>query len=125
MIAYQENKFVLFQPCGRLDLEGGITLRQQLGDIKPNCHTLWIVDLNYVDFIDSSGLLALVVSLNFAIENQCRLVLCNLHPSVKLVFEITRLDQVFEMIDATNETELSVARFLSRGAIAPSEKAAA
>ncbi|MGI0487181.1 STAS domain-containing protein [Pantanalinema rosaneae CENA516] len=100
MILCCENKFALLQPQGCLDAVGSMKLQEQIGAIAPDTYNLWILDLAQVDFIDSSGLVALIAALNRANQHRCRLVVCNLHPAVKLIFEITRLDQAFEIVDS-------------------------
>ncbi|EKQ68588.1 anti-anti-sigma factor [Leptolyngbyaceae cyanobacterium JSC-12] len=101
MITYRKGNSVLIQPKGHLDLEGGMTLKHKLTEVICDRHDLCIVDLTEVEFIDSAGLTALIYGLNLALENGCRLTLHNPHPSVKLVFEITQLDQVFEIVEST------------------------
>ncbi len=105
MIAYHDNQTVLIQPCGQLDLEAGKMLSQTFMQLDPIPSQLWILDLSQIDFIDSSGLSALITALHLAKNRQSRLVLHHLKPSVKLVLEITRLDQVFEIIETTAELE--------------------
>lgn len=64
------------------------------------CSTL-LVDLERVESIDSAGLMALVSGLKLA---QClgkRLSLCSVSPEVKIIFEVTQLDKVFEISEAT------------------------
>lgn len=107
-----EDRFLRLQPQGRLDSHAGIRIKQQITDIEPDQFDLCIVDLAEVDFIDSSGLMALATGLNAARRKKCRLVICNPRPSVKLIFEITQLDSVFEFFNtyskdtgATAETE--------------------
>uniref|UniRef100_A0A832H5Y7 Anti-sigma factor antagonist n=1 Tax=Oscillatoriales cyanobacterium SpSt-402 TaxID=2282168 RepID=A0A832H5Y7_9CYAN len=102
MITYRKGNSVLIQPNGQLDLDGGMALRHKLTEVICDRHDLCIVDLTDVEFIDSAGLTALIHGLNLALENRCRLTLHNPHPSVKLVFEITRLDQVFEIVESTD-----------------------
>lgn len=110
MITYRKNNFVVIQPVGRLDLQGGMTLSQAIAQIQPDCDQAWVIDLNKVDFVDSAGLTALVDLLNTAHSRQCHFVLCNPCPSVKLVLEITRLDQVFQIVEAVeNPDELALA----------------
>jgi len=108
MAPVNEDKFVLLQPQGRLDSRGGARLKQQFSTIEPerhnHQHNLWVVDMAEVDFIDSAGLLALINGLNIATRNRCRLVICNPRPAVRLIFEITRLDQIFEIIDSHIES---------------------
>lgn len=105
MIAYHDNQAVLIQPSGQLDLETGKLLSQTFMQLESASHQLWIVDLSQIDFIDSAGLSALITGLHLATKRQSRLVLHRLKPSVKLVFEITRLDQVFEIIETSAELE--------------------
>jgi anti-anti-sigma factor len=125
MASVNEDKFVLLQPQGRLDSQGSITLKQQFSEIEPERHHLWIVDMAEVDFIDSAGLLALITGLNVANRNQCRLVICNPRPAVRVIFEITRLDQIFEMIDSRADIEAFTPQASSDRLPAPSPKRAA
>jgi len=99
MLCIHENKFAFLQPQGRLDSHGGLALEQHITQLEPEQHKLWVIDLAQIEFIDSAGLLALMKSLDQANQNQCRLVLCDPRPSVRLILEITQLDRVFEMVD--------------------------
>lgn len=99
MITSCKNNLVVVQPKGGLDLQNGAVLWQALCDICPKRYSCWVIDLTHVDFINSAGLGALLNGLSLASEKQCRLALHNLHPSVKLVLEITRLDELFEVVD--------------------------
>lgn len=100
MILCCENRFALLQPQGCLDAAGSAKLQEHVGTIAPDAYKLWIIDLAQVDFIDSSGLVSLIAALNSAKQHRCRLVVCNLRPAVRLIFEITRLDQAFEIFDS-------------------------
>jgi anti-sigma B factor antagonist len=105
MIAYHDSQAVLLQPHGPLDLETGKRLSQVLTQLESIPHRVWILDLSHVDFIDSAGLSALITGLHLANKRQSRFVLHQLKPSVKLVLEITRLDQVFEIIETSAQLE--------------------
>ncbi|NMG21545.1 STAS domain-containing protein [Brasilonema bromeliae] len=94
---------VLFQPEGRIDLQGGIALSEKMSAIVPQRNQLWVIDLAKVDFMDSSGLVSLVKSLKLARQSGCRLVLCNVQAPVRLVLELTQLDSVFEIFDTYEE----------------------
>ncbi|MCF4968668.1 STAS domain-containing protein [Nostoc sp. CMAA1605] len=94
-----ELQVVLFKPQGSIDLQNGMSLSQQMSEITPQPHQLWVVDLALVDFMDSSGLVSLVKGLTSARQNGCRLVLCNVQTPVRLVLELTQLDSVFEIFD--------------------------
>lgn len=54
-----------------------------------------IVDMENVEFIDSQGLRKLLAALKLMQSQSSNLILCSQQPSVNLVFEITRFDQVF------------------------------
>ncbi len=91
---------IRLQPQNRLDLEGGAWLQQQLKAIAPRRYKIWVIDLSNVEFIDSSGLFALVSGLNLATESDARLVLCSLRPPARLIFEITQLDRAFHIFES-------------------------
>lgn len=91
---------IRLQPQNRLDLEGGEWLQQQLKAIAPRRYKIWVIDLSDVEFIDSSGLFALVSGLNLATESGARLVLCSLRPSARIIFEITQLDRAFNIFES-------------------------
>ena len=61
-----------------------------------------IVDMENVEFIDSQGLQKLLASLRLMQSQNSNLVLCSQQPSVSLVFEITRIDQLFAIFPCIN-----------------------
>ncbi len=103
-----QYQLMLVQPQGRLDLQGGEALEKQLIDLVTNDRTLLIVDLEQVEFMDSSGLVALAKALKTARKSCCRLVLCNLQAPVRLIFELTQLDSVFEIFDDYDAVKATV-----------------
>ena len=100
MMSTQECQLIVLQPQKRLDLEGGKTLEEQLAGLVPQHQALWVIDLAKVDFMDSAGLVSLVAGLKAARNSACRLVLCNVQAPVRLIFELTQLDSVFEIFDS-------------------------
>ncbi|MBE9053252.1 STAS domain-containing protein [Nostocales cyanobacterium LEGE 11386] len=116
MTISQELQVVLFKPHGSIDLQGGMTLSEQMIEVMPQPNQLWVIDLSEVDFMDSSGLVPLINGLTSARQNGCRLVLCNVQAPVKLILELTQLDSVFEIFDtyediftSTNDANLAIA----------------
>ncbi len=98
------NQHIILQPQNCLDSKAGSLLLQQLAEILPDDpHKLWVIDMAAVDFIDSSGICALVGGLNVARRRGCRLLICNLSATVRLIFEITQLDQLFEIYDSFDQ----------------------
>ena len=73
------NQPIVLQPHNCLDSQAGSLLQQQLAEIVPDDrHKLWVIDMAAVDFIDTSGIGALVGGLNATRHRRCRLVICNL-----------------------------------------------
>jgi anti-sigma B factor antagonist len=54
-----------------------------------------VINLQAVDFIDSSAMATLVRAMKRARERGGDLYLCSLQPSVRIIFELTRLDKAF------------------------------
>lgn len=100
MTCTQRYQMIVLQPQGSLDLQGGTLLKEQLASLMPQPHDLWVIDLAQVDTVNSSGLVALVTWLSAARQSGCRLLLCNLQASVRIVFELTQLDEVFEIFES-------------------------
>jgi anti-sigma B factor antagonist len=57
-----------------------------------------VVDLGGVPFIDSSGLSTLVLGMKRCREHGGDLRLCRLQAPVRMIFELTRLHQAFEIL---------------------------
>lgn len=95
----QVCQLIVLQPQGRLDLHGCKTLEKQLAGLVTPPRHLWVIDLAQVDFMDSYGLVILVKALKVARKTGCRLLLCNIQASVRLIFELTQLDSVFEIFE--------------------------
>lgn len=116
MTITSDCQVILFKPEGRIDLQGGMALSEKIAAVVPKCNQLWVINLAKVDFMDSSGLVSLVKGLKVARQSGCRLVICNVQPPVRLMFELTQLDSVFEIFSSyedifieTNEKSLAVA----------------
>ncbi|TAF05888.1 MAG: anti-sigma factor antagonist [Nostocales cyanobacterium] len=99
MTLTQEHQVILFKPEGRIDLQVGTVLSEQMAGLTPQPDQLWVIDLAEVEFMDSSGLVPLVQALKAVRRSGCRLVLCNVQPPVRLVLELTHLDSVFEIVN--------------------------
>lgn len=99
MALIKQYEEIVLQPQGRLDVGGGEALKQQWATLAPRQYKVWIIDLSSIEFIDSSGLVALVTGLNAATEMGTKMVLCGLRPSARLIFEITQLDRAFAIFE--------------------------
>jgi len=106
----EKGECVFVQLSGRLDAVSSSKLKKQLTKIRPDQHSVCILDMDQVDFIDSEGVCTLVHELKRLNQVGCRLAICNLHSAARLIFEITQLDQVFEIIEGGYDAVYSTQR---------------
>ena len=59
--------------------------------------------MSALSFVDSSGLGALVTALKLARQDNGRLCLCGLTPTVNSIFQMTRLQRVFDIFPGVDE----------------------
>lgn len=88
---------------GRLDLASGTELKQQVKDLFAKGNTTLHLNLNGVEFINSSGLGALVSTMKETRLRKGRLTLSNLASYVQEIFEITQLSHIFEIYHTEDE----------------------
>ncbi len=84
------------QPTGILDGIKANKLRRDISDIVASGANIVLIDLKDVTFMDSSGLSALVSALKTVRTAGGKLYLSSINEQVKMVFELTRMDRVFE-----------------------------
>ena len=83
-------------PSGILDGIRANQLRRDINDIVATGADIVLIDLKDVNFIDSSGLGALVSAMKTVRTGGGQLFVCSLNDQVKMVFELTKMDRVFE-----------------------------
>ncbi|WP_017746965.1 STAS domain-containing protein [Scytonema hofmannii] len=108
MTLTQECQLIVLQLQGPLNLQQGQVLREQIISLVLQPHHLLAIDLAQVDFMDSSGLAALVTSFSTARLSGCRLVICNLQAPIRMIFELTQLDSQFEIFENYNTVKTTV-----------------
>lgn len=92
---------VIFRPSGDIDLSRAPALRTHLAGVQKKRPTRLIVDLVDVPYMDSAGVATLVEAMQVARRNNTRLVLCGMQDRVRSIFEISRLDMVFTIVEDT------------------------
>ncbi len=78
----------------RIDAAGAIDFKEGVRTQLDGWEGRVVLDLSLVEFIDSSGLGA-VVAVRKMLGAERNLELCNLSPPVEKVFRLTRMDRVF------------------------------
>ncbi|RMD93439.1 MAG: anti-sigma factor antagonist [Alphaproteobacteria bacterium] len=82
--------------AARLDAAGAIAFKDGMRELAADAPPRVILDLGAVEFLDSSGLGA-VVAVMKELAPERRLELAGLHGAVEKVFRLTRMDKVFKV----------------------------
>lgn len=94
---------VVVRPMGRVDVESASALRDSLKQIADSSPAIVVVDLERVDFIDSSGLSALVSGLKATRQAGGLICLSRPHPQALTALRLTLLDRVFPIFPSVEE----------------------
>ena len=88
---------------GEVDVATVPRLREQLHGLVAEGNTRIVVDLDGVDFLDSTGLGVLVGALKRVRSSDGELSLVCTQPRIRKVFEVTGLTKVFTLYDTVDE----------------------
>ena len=92
----QSDEVLVLRVAGELDLESAATLQNRVSELLPPGGTEVVLDLRQVEFIDSSGLRALLGLRDDAKRNGHALTLIPPPPLAQRVFEITGTQGLFD-----------------------------
>ena len=92
----------------RIDAACAIQFKDEMRGLSEAGPSRIILDLGNVEFLDSSGLGAVVAALK-AVRHGQRLELAALQPTVQRVFHLTRMDTVFTIHDSVSTAVEGVA----------------
>jgi anti-sigma B factor antagonist len=99
----QDNGIITYQIKGDIDINSSPDIREAFeAAVKEEAGKI-IVDLDNVSYIDSSGLATLVEMLKKTRAYGGKLRIANLAPKVKSLFEITKLEKLFDIFDTEQE----------------------
>jgi anti-anti-sigma factor len=94
-------KITVIRPQGCINASNAKEFQQELTSaVAQDSHGLLLVDLEGVESLDSAGLMALVSALKMSQSVNRRFSLCCVSPAIRIIFELTQLDQVFEIFDS-------------------------
>ncbi len=83
----------------RLDARIATDFKELMTELIASGNTKIVLDLSKVEFIDSSGLGAIVSSLK-RMGGRGELVVCGLQETTMTLFKLTRMDRVFQIFDS-------------------------
>ncbi len=84
---------------GRMDAQVAGLLKDRLQELLDKGATQLVVDLEGLEFLDSSGLGALVSCLRRVKEKKGEIKLAGLRPEVRSIFDITRVSRLFHICE--------------------------
>ena len=97
------GRTAVVEVSGDVDLHRSAAFQQSLLEVVDRRPERIVVDLGGVGYMDSSGVASLVKLLSRTRLQKITLCLAALCPRVRSVFEITRLDTVFDVYDTEEE----------------------
>ena len=86
----------------RLDAKVAVEFKEQMKELIGQGNTAFVIGLNSVNFIDSSGLGAIVSSLKI-LGKGGNMVISGTSEPVTSLFKLTRMDKVFRMYETEAE----------------------
>jgi len=98
------GRYKVLHLTGEVDLSNSSEVRKCLLEIIDKGHPV-IVDFSGLEYIDSSGMASLVEALNRANKKSLELIIAGATGSPLQVLQLTRLNQVFRIVDKVEEVE--------------------
>jgi len=95
---HKDGKIGIIKIFGRLDAANSRELKEKFQTYLEEV-VFFVLDFSELEFIDSTGLGAIISSLKHASEMGGDVYIANLQPKPRMVFNITRAYKVFEVFD--------------------------
>jgi anti-sigma B factor antagonist len=88
----------VLRPQGHVNAASATELQRQLNQVLLSAETIGVqVDMSQVESLDSAGLMVLVAGLSVAQRLDKPFSLCAVSASIRIIFELTQLDRVFDI----------------------------
>ena len=99
----QEGRAIVLELGGEIDMKCSAKVKDKFKEIYRDKPSVIVVDMTEVVFMDSSGLATLVGVLKWCRLNGCELRLVGLTKAVRNIFDICRLESIFQIYDSRAE----------------------
>ncbi|MEA5515130.1 STAS domain-containing protein [Nodularia sp. UHCC 0506] len=93
----------ILEPSGILNAVKGNELRREITNLISTGADIVLIDLKDVNFIDSSGLGALVAAMQSVKQAEGKLFICSINDQVKTMFELTKMDRILHIFATRDE----------------------
>ena len=93
---------------GEMDLYNSYKLKELVMKMLEKSVKFFVINLEQVDYIDSSGIGALIYICSTVKKMNLKLAIASVHGSVKKVIELTKLTGYFPMANSVEEALLMV-----------------
>ena len=97
-----ENMWI-FAPKGELDIFSSPNFKEKVVNAFESRNSDIIIDLEKLEYVDSTGLGALISILRRLKESNNKIYIDNIKPNIKKLFLITELDKLFVIRSEINE----------------------
>ena len=98
-----EGRAIVLELGGEIDMKCSARVKDKFKEIYRNKPPVIVVDMTEVKFMDSSGLATLVGVLKWCRLNDSELRLAGLTKTVRNIFDICRLESIFQIYDSRAE----------------------
>ena len=95
-VDYEEKDEIIIRPVGELDVFTTPELKKEVLRIYNNNKKDIVIDGKDLEYIDSTGLGAFMYILNEIKDDNHKIYIENMKPSIQKLFAITKLDQIFK-----------------------------
>lgn len=100
------NQIIDYKAIGSIDANNATSFQNELmRAVQSQDASTILVDMKGVEFLDSAGLMALITAYKSAQSRGKSLSICSISPSVRIIFELSQLDQVFTIFENKNHFE--------------------
>ena len=89
--------YAVFQPADLMDGISAHQLRSDVNDVLADGVKTILIDLKDVTFMNSSAIGSLVATLKAVRGEGGTLSLCSLNDQVRIIFELTKMDNIFDI----------------------------
>jgi anti-sigma B factor antagonist len=97
------ERILILRPLERrIDASTALEFKQKMGEWIDSGNRCIVINLSEVDFIDSSGLGAIISAFKKIGDNGA-MVICVVRETVMSLFRLTRMDRVFDIFSSEDE----------------------